>query len=419
MSKYINTFEYPDFEDAKLNRVFQSIEDQFKKISHLPPLPWVDVRTYGAKLDGIKVDAFLVQQAINEAQHGSTIYIPGKLNLGDTQLNLRSSLKYIGGTPSPENEAPFSGTLVKYQGIGNAFKAQNVKNIEIVGFHIDLTGATGTPNGIYLNGAWLTTLKNIRIQNILAGGNSILLDTNAGFWGAQHNYFERIEAADAPIKLIGTSGSDQVTTTVLNVIRGKSYIVDYASSVTFIDSTAEAFSDKGFDLINSDQINFLGVDIEGAGTTGIAFGTVKNFIGIGVNFNGFVGTNAFTGAPQAGCLLTSGVGQYFWGELGSLIMTRTCIYNVSSGQFTEIGATNSDAVDNTKAYKYRLIVEGDGTNQKLIIRAYRQGSPVTTYDTFAIINNQVYIDDEGTLKPISFGANDSGGTGYKLLRIGN
>jgi hypothetical protein len=186
-----------------------------------------------------------------------------------------------------------------YSGSSSAILGTNLLNSDIKNLSIDATNATGTSQrGIYLKGAWLCTLKNARVKGIgRADGYGILIDTNAGAHGAQHNYLERCECADGVIRLAGTSGSDAVTTTVLNTIRGFQYeIAD--SMVTLINATAEGWvTGAGFTFTGFADNLMIGCDIEGAGspgidTTGITSGSTREIATI---WDGFTGTTRVSG----------------------------------------------------------------------------------------------------------------------------
>lgn len=111
---------------------------------------------------------------------------------------------------------------------------------------------------------------------------------------------------DGVVRISGTSNSDAVTTTVLTTISAIAVELNYVASLTLINVAAENFTDVGFAISNADQVNLIGCDIEGSGTTGIAFGAgVEGFFGT-LLFTGFTGTNPWTGSPRSGELLQRG-----------------------------------------------------------------------------------------------------------------
>jgi len=329
---------------------------------------------WGAKGNGKTDDTSAIQAAIVA---GSVIYFPeGTYLAGEIDLTSLTGYTLIGAGPEKTIIKSKVGTL-------NSIHIRYGKSITVENLSINLTLAGGTPNGIYWNEVWKSTIRNVWIYNVPAGGNAIYLDSTVAF-GAQHNYLCQVNTPDAPIKILGASLTNAaVTTTVLEVCRGLSYSIRYAGSITMIDTTAEAFTDIGIDLDDCSQVTLVGVDIEGDGPTAIAINNVTSFIGVGVNLAGFTGRNRLLGAPSMGFLQTTLMADAtFWGNMGSLSALKAISYNASADQYVEIGTSTDKAVDETKPYKYRWIVEGNASGQLLKLRRYLAGN--TTSDVMTI-----------------------------------
>lgn len=286
-----------------------------------PPLGGLhDVREFGARGNGEAPDSRPIQAAIDKAagEGAGVVWIPpGRYRLGREHLVLRSGVTLRGAGVDWAHE-PDGGVQLLYEGSGAAILAQNVKHAAVEDLLVDFSHAGTSGGGIHLNGAWLCTLRNLRILSAGRHGDSagILIDTNEGTWGAQHLYLERLEVPSSTVRLRGTGPNDQVTTTVLQVIRGLRYDIDWATAVTLIDTTAENFADTGVRIHRSDQLTLLGVDIEGPGDTALSLGPrVRSLVAMGVNFSGFTGRARIEGRPESGMLLSTDEPITFWGAV--------------------------------------------------------------------------------------------------------
>ena len=263
----------------------------------------VSVKDFGAKGDGTTNDANAINNAISyvNSQNGGTVYFPtGKYNIGSTQITIYPSIRLIGSATGGGGQAGNPGTTILYSGAGTsgtplyAIKGTNLKDTCIENIALSGSGNAYT-NGIYLQGAWLCTIKNVEVGGFTAAnGFGILIDTHQGAWGAQHNYIEKSECSDGIVAFIGTSGSDEVTTTVVNTFRGYMYQA-YNCQVTFINATAEGFPSIGFDFQYANQSVMINCDLEGSGTTAISIASASSVMAFGNTFAGFTGTNRYVG----------------------------------------------------------------------------------------------------------------------------
>jgi hypothetical protein len=234
---------------------------------------FVNVKDFGAVGNGIASDSAAIQAAINavNATGGGTVYIPeGTYNLQTTGLIVYQNIKLCGDVNS--YVAGTRGTLLNYGGTGRVISGQNLLNVTIEDISIDATASTGTAViGIYFNGAWLSTVRRVRIKGVTrVKGYGILVDNNDNAfgpgtdpWGSQHNLFEMIECADGVIRMAGTGASEGITTTVMNTIRGMQYEFQNFQGA-LINTTAESW-DQGsgfsFDGLGTD-VTMVSCDIE-------------------------------------------------------------------------------------------------------------------------------------------------------------
>jgi len=259
------------------------------------------VTDFGAVGDGTTDDSSAIQSAINALNSGvggKLIFPKSRYNLGTTGITTYSNVRLVGDAQAYVNGT--RGVELLYSGTGTALAGTNILNGGIENISIDATNSTGASvKGIYLSGCWLTDLKGVRVKGVtVAKGYGILIDTNAGF-GAQHNYFEKIECADGIIRLSGASAVDEVTTTTFNTIRGLQYQLNY-SQVVAINSTAESWvTGAGWTITNNSDVLLLHCDIEGNGTPGISIDGTSVVRELGTMWTGFNGTTRVSGNMTA------------------------------------------------------------------------------------------------------------------------
>ena len=304
----------------------------------------VSVKDFGAIGDGSTNDRAAIQAAINavNASGGGKVYFPqGKYNLGATGLTIYQNIILFGDV-SRYAGATTRGVSLIYTGSGAAIYGENILDAQILDLDLDCTGSTGTyPNGygIYLNGCWKTTLRNVTVRGVtIAKGYSIAIDTNpdafgppspSNAWGAQHNYLEQIEVQDGTILFLGTGANDGVTTTVCNTIRGYQYEIA-SSQIVFINSTAEGWTTgAGFTFYGAGCYGLLlGCDIEGSGSPGISVGGLAEVREVGTIWAGFSGAVKVGGTdPMAPVRSYGGRFQF----LSELLSANTAVSILSAG----------------------------------------------------------------------------------------
>lgn len=262
----------------------------------------VSVKDFGAVGDGLTPDATAIQNAINAVSSagGGTVFFPqGKYNLGTTGLTIYQNV-ILQGAATRYAGSTTRGTTLIYIGTGSCVSGVNLLDAQIVNIDLDCTGTTGASvRGVYLNGAWKCTLRNVSVRGVTkAKGYAILIDTNPGGgpWGGQHNYLEMCETADGVIRFSGTGGSDGVTTTVCNTIRGFQYEI-VSSQIVFLNATAEGWSTgAGFNFSGAGCYGLMiGCDIEGSVSPGIQIDALAEVREIGTIWAGFTGAFRISG----------------------------------------------------------------------------------------------------------------------------
>lgn len=241
--------------------------------------------------------------AVNELGGGRVLLNNGVFNLGTTGLTIHANVVLEGAAGRYSGETTRGTTLV-YTGRAAAIYGVNILDCQIRNIDIDCTGAVGrNVRGVHLSGVWKTSLANVTVRGVPpAKGYGILFDTVgvSAPHGAQHNYLEQIECADGIIRLQGVSGSDGVTTTVLNTVRGYQYQIVHSQGVA-INATAEGWATGPGYLFDGDGTNFtmVGCDIEGAGSPGILITNGASVREIGTIWAGFSGALRVDGATDS------------------------------------------------------------------------------------------------------------------------
>jgi hypothetical protein len=263
----------------------------------------VSVKDFGAVGNGIANDAAAIQAAINSlSSTGGQVVIPsGTYNIGTTTINMVTNVSLMGqGAGSNGFAATAKSSVLVYSGTGSAIYFNNCASSNLSNLTINCSATTGASvRGIFHNSSWLSVIENVLIYGVTpAKGYGILMAT--GVNGSQHNDLKHIECADGKIAFIGTSGFDEVTTTTVHTCRGLQYVCTHAQ-ITFINATAESFTDFGFYFSGTGDSHLIHCDIEGSGTYGIQIdpaGTQKVYL-TNTIWAGFTGTLRVFGTPEA------------------------------------------------------------------------------------------------------------------------
>jgi hypothetical protein len=400
----------------------------------------VNVLDFGADPTGATVTATQIQNAIDYVTSlgGGVVYFPaGTFDLGTVgiitgrQITLQGAgAWYTGGS--------FKGTTLQYSGSGAAIYAQNCVESNIYDLMVNDNGVTGTTaKGIWLNGFWKCTLRNVTIKGFgRTKGWGILGDTNSAIWGAQHNYFEMIDTSGSIFKMAGTSGGDAVTTSVCNTIRG--YMYEFTNcEFNLINCTAEATepTQYGFRHYGYCQNVMIGCDIEGNWLAGIRIESPAKVRQVATNWDGFVGTTQFSGdftidpSYGAGYTITSSpiAGAYFPSYIfsqtpgngtGNLTAYRSKMVDPTGGQqsaFPEITAMRNAVAFKTWEMYNGFRIEKSvslpvgattvltitlGSNQGGQVKVVASGAQ-TASPAFTIYKDAIFINDLGTVNVIA------------------
>jgi hypothetical protein len=273
--------------------------------------------------------------AVNAAGGGRVLINNGVVKLGATGLTIHGNVVLEGAVGRYGGSAT-RGTTLTYSGTGAAIFGQNILDSQILNIDIDCSGATGTSvRGIHLSGVWKTTLRNVTIRGVTpAKGYGILYDTVGvpSDFGVQHNYLEQCEVPDGIIRLQGISGSDGVTTTVLNTIRGYQYQVVHSQGV-MLNATAEGWATGPGYLFDGIGTNFtmVGCDIEGAGSPGIQISNSATVREIGTIWLGFSGAVRVDG--NMGSLRSYGGAFDFIGQLAADVPVNVASYSDANATY--------------------------------------------------------------------------------------
>lgn len=343
---------------------------------------YVSVKDFGAVGDGVTDDSAAIQAAIdavNTAGGGQIWFPQGKYDIGTTGLIIYQNI-ILSGDVTRYGGATTRGTSIIYTGTGSAIYGENILDAQILDLDIDCTGSTGTyPTGfgIYLNGCWKSTLRNVTVRGLtLAKGYAIAIDTNpdafgppspANAWGAQHNYLEQIEVADGTILFVGTGASDGVTTTVCNTIRGYQYEIA-SSQVVFINSTAEGWTTGiGFNFYGAGCYGLmLGCDIEGAGSPGIQIDANAEVREMGTIWAGFSGAVRVNGNMAS---MRSYGGAFEWNA------------NLTAGVAARLSyAGNSNVSDFVSEYLYPVSITGGAQDGYRLWKRRNAGVDITDHN---------------------------------------
>lgn len=132
--------------------------------------PWVDVRAFGAKGDGVTDDTAAIQAAINSVTNGGVIFLPTATYLinGTISLVNKTLIQFIGsGMQNTILKKPTTGNLLELSGLKMSVQSMTldgINKIATTGLYIK-----GSPQAGVTSGTKSGIFKNLHITNFKEG----------------------------------------------------------------------------------------------------------------------------------------------------------------------------------------------------------------------------------------------------------
>lgn len=281
----------------------------------------IDVKTFGAKGDGVTDDTTAIQTAINT---GYPVYISPGTYVISASLNLTTTANHgqviRGAGPLSKNGSGGSGTaksIIKPTvAVSKAFVIDGtsfsnyVQYFGFENFTVDMTNMTDAATSMAFNQvqAWGGQYRNITVVNTGTNKRSIVFNAGAFTTIVQGGSMPIIEAT-------GLADNNQATTLSFIDVDTTQFILNYASAVSIHGGTIQGTVDKftGYSngisgalggLYHVTGLMIYGLDVEGASGTYLKFGASCNSIfAMGNQLTGFAGTLT-SGAPAGPYIIT-------------------------------------------------------------------------------------------------------------------
>jgi hypothetical protein len=377
----------------------------------------ISVKDFGAVGDGVTNDTVAIQNAINASANQTLLFDGVFLISASLDINSPMKIQFSGGAgilgPSSylkKSGTPFGDALIIYPGgIGTIIEGGGV---------VGLAGNTGNGIRVYANSV---TLRNVVVTG--CGGSGFRIGPDTVMVGTNFNDFtlSSCKAYDNGEHGLYIHDPNTASNTNAGVVTcfsalnngGDGIRVENAYWNTFVGCTYEDNTGYGLNILSTAQFNtFIGGDIEGN-----TAGAISNS-GLGTSF---IGISALTYISQLTDLQISNQFRVTNQYINTNGSTATPTYT-NSAEWFSAGATGTN-------YAGTFYSGSDSTNTFI---GFLPTSVAGQSDTVGwvtinggVVTKRIMVSGNGVYlpylsgNPIEVGAADSGGTGYRMLRVAN
>jgi hypothetical protein len=249
------------------------------------PLCAADVRTFGAKADGVSDDSLAIRAALSDAvaAHGELRFTRGTYRF-TTGLELGASNLHV---------VCEAGTVLQFAGAGPAitFGTEAPNSVSNVGMeNCTIEGNAAATDGIVLHRAHHVVFRNVSIRNVTGA----CLRTRFSVAGTYTNF--RCSVTESPLTFQAASGivlgedapGEQTTastfvTAIVEGVAGDGVVLDSAANIVFTGGTSEN-NHGGWGMRigpRSTNITVIGMDFEDNAAGSVeSFGTETLFVNV-------------------------------------------------------------------------------------------------------------------------------------------
>jgi hypothetical protein len=312
---------------------------------------WVNVRSYGAKGDGVTDDEAAIHAAATDAAGKELVFPPGTYRVNGAApvlIHDGTIVRFLG-----------KNAKIDYRGTGSMFEIRNAKNIAVHDLNVDLTSAGAGAIALKIRGLWFGQLYKPRVIGGAATHTGIHVETShaaADGWGS---YLIEIHNPDLKgpglygIRAVQTPG-DVMAVTHLNVYGGWSKDFDYGLHYR----TVSGFQIRGF--VADSGID--GINIDGSFDGILEPGELGPGSGYGINWG-------------SGCQAMTLLAPSMAGVGGSLGYQNNAVFTpqtLDQGRLRMYGSRSAQdySVELRSIFSYaesfRLLLRGGGTERAVL-----------------------------------------------------